>query len=85
MINIIIIIWVCLRWCTVLFVCTLFIPGVVLFVLIISYFWLYFHVFSLNMSFCMGWWVAAAQAAGDIYAKILTKIEENDYDNFRKR
>jgi hypothetical protein len=33
----------------------------------------------------MGWWVAAAQAAGDIYAKILTKIEENDYDNFRKR
>mmetsp|Transcript_21882 Transcript_21882/g.36984 ORF Transcript_21882/g.36984 Transcript_21882/m.36984 type:complete len:366 (-) Transcript_21882:345-1442(-) len=27
----------------------------------------------------------AVQAAGDIYAKILDKIEENNYDNFRKR
>ena len=27
----------------------------------------------------------AVQSAGDIYKKILDKIEANDYDNFRKR
>ena len=27
----------------------------------------------------------AVQAAGDIYGKILEKLEANDYDNFRKR
>lgn len=27
----------------------------------------------------------SVQAAGDMYSKILDKIEENDYDNFRKR
>jgi len=27
----------------------------------------------------------AVQAAGDLYAKILEKLEANEYDNFRKR